>query len=219
MKCAFYISFIFLILSGCDNPSTKLITLKYDFFQKDSLLKNNALIIQYKKNDADSFRVVNLTSTLDSSIQISFKERITDSGIYRSFNGSNYLLTHSFTLGKQVESDLPQSTPFFINTWIRAIESKNYLFGQGDSINLIFFDEAIPKYSFTSSYYSTQLELFIIYYNQREDSYFKLAEVKGLSSNAEKDILQVADRLSKDTLFFGKHYRLPIVEPPPLEKD
>lgn len=217
MKVFTYILFISLIISGCSKSSNELMTLKYDFYEKDSLSQKNALIIQYKKNEKDSFRVVSLTSFVDS-IQLLFKERLSDSGIYRSVKGSKYFLTHSFIIGKQVESDLPQTAPFFLNTWIKAIDSKGYFYSQVDSINLIFFDEALPKYSFTSSYYSKELKFFFIFYNQSMDSYFKLAKVEGLMNNTEKSILEVADKLSHDTMFFGKHYRLPLVEPPTLNK-
>lgn len=212
----FYI--VCIILAGCKNHKPNSIRLHYDFYRHDSLEKANALTIEYKQIDTGITRTVDIVSRVDTN-KIIFKEKVNDNGIYRSVDGSDFNLTHSFTIGRNVESHLPKSYPIFINTWAKGIMKKNYLLTNNDSINIIFFDETIPFYTFTSSYYSKELGFFIVYYNQHQDTYFKLSKAEGLQNNyGEKDILRVTNKLSNDTMFFGKHYKLPIVPQPPLKE-
>src|SRR5690349_14936131 len=123
MRFNFYIV-VGLFIIGCKSNSSKTIELNYDLYQNDSLLKKNALTIKYTFLAGDSLRLTEINSF--DSTKFSFKERLTDAGIYRSINDSPFILTHSFLVGKQVEAPLPNPKPLFLNTWIRAIKTKNY---------------------------------------------------------------------------------------------
>jgi len=206
-----------LLTTSCNHYQANSFKLHYDSYRADTLAMKNAITIEYKQEDS-FFRAVKVSSSIDS-FQLFFKERLTDSAIYRSVDSSGYILTHSFTIGKKIESDLLKTHPIFLNTLVRAIEEKVYKYKKTDSIAIMFFDEAIPRYTFTSSYYCKQMGFFLIYYNQMSDEYFKLSKVEGLESNFnENEILEIVDKLSRDTLFFGKHYRPPVIEPPPLKE-
>jgi hypothetical protein len=212
-----FLYIIGLLITSCNHYRGNTFKLHYDLYKADTLAMKNAITIEYKQSGS-FFRAVKVSSSIDS-LQLLFNERLTDSAIYRSIDRSDYILTHSFTIGKKIESNLPKTHPVFLNTLIRAIGEKNYKYKNADSIAIIFFDEAIPRYIFTSSYYSKQVGFFLIYYNQMSDEYFKLSKIEGLSSNFNKnEILEIVDKLSHDTLFFGKHYRPPAVEPPPLKE-
>jgi len=207
---------ICIIVVGCKTSNTDNLILHYDFYCHDSLQKTNALTIESRKMDADEVRMINITSSIDSA-QVTFKEKVTDSGIYRSMNNLPFTLTHSFSSIKETESKLPELYPYFINKLTKKYKTKKYLLNNKDSIEINFFDEVIPWYSYTNSYYSKQLGFFLIFYNPRTDCYFKLGGVEELQ-NKIADIAEVENKILKDTFFFCKFLKdtLPNIPPPPL---
>jgi hypothetical protein len=212
-----WIAYLFcIIIVGCKTSGTNNLTLYYDFYCRDSLQKVNALVIESRKTDSDNVRIINISSSIDS-IHTTFKEKVTDSGIYRSMDNLPFNLTHSFSNMKETKSQLPKSYPYFINKLTKEYKTKKYLFANKDSIEINFFDEAIPWYSYTNSYYSKQLGFFLIYYNPRTDCYFKLTGVEGLQ-NKIADMAEVENKILRDTSFFSKFLKdtLSNIPPPPL---
>jgi hypothetical protein len=201
---------IFIFLFSC-NTNPKRVLLLYDFYIHGSLKQKNALQIEYNY-EKNGIRSATIHSRLDSS-KIAYNEIISDSGISRSLGVSNFVLTHSFLHNSIVSSKFSAPKPYFINTLIKNYSTKKFSITVKDSINVVFFDEATPWYTYTDSYYEEESKVFVVFYNPVEDSYFKLSSVTGLnvgSSYWEK----LGDKIITDTLFFAKYYKFPETAPP-----
>lgn len=185
--------------------------LTYDLCKNDVTVTKAALTITYELKD--SFRIVSIS--LDT-IHTSFKEKIAWDGIYRAAQNSQFQQTHSFKKNAKVESNIGVVQPILINNWATLINSYQVQTQKKDSVDVLFFDEAIPFYSFTSTYFLKSEKVFLSFYDQRKNIYFKLSAAEGLSN--EKLAINVANHLTTDTTFFGAHYKLPKIEAPPLGK-
>lgn len=208
---------VLLLIFGCkqNNSLENPLVLHYDYYSHDTLFMANALTIEYIKKD-DSIRDVNISGKIDS-LFITFKEKIDNDGIYRSVDELPYRLTHSFIYDTGIQSNLSKSYPYFLNALSKKIRAKKYSVGNADSVQVYFFDEAIPWYSYTDSYFRKDLKLFLLFYNPRKNSYFKLSKIDGKENNWN-NVLTVEDEILKDTTFFAKFYKSPEVLPPDINK-
>lgn len=206
-------SFLLLLFISCDFKESSDIVVYYDFYQNDTLRYERAATVNYKKVKNDNYDsvVVNLQS---NTTRIAYNQRVTEEGIFRSLTSINFLLSHSFLHNKEVELKLAEPIPYFLNVLTRRYSSKSFLTAEQDSTEVIFFDEAIPWYSYTCSYYLKEYNLFLLLYNPRDNSYFKISHVEGL--NVKKDFLNsLSTQVISDTSFFARYYKLPEVFPPP----
>jgi len=192
-----------IILSACDTYTKSplghpIVTFYYDLFKQDSLVKKNAVVIKSIEADTNLITIAGFEKE-----DIVFKQKITDYGILRSSNGSEYYLTHFFNARSSIESFLPTKKAVFANSVTSLFKEKYYPFGNIDSLNIIYFEESIPAYTYTSTYFSKSLNTFILYYNSRDNYYYKLSAISGLQINIG-DLLNLEDDILKDTTFFAK---------------
>ncbi len=213
-KLVTYMCLLLILSCYKKNVSEENMILHYDYYSYDTLKISNALRIEYMKADS-SARIVKISSSIDS-ISIVFKEKIEMNGIYRSVDNSPYVLTHSFDSISQIESSLPKSVPYFLNKLSKTISVKNYKLDNLDSSRIHFFDEAIPWYSYTDSYYCAKTKLFLLFYNPRKDSYFKLSSIEGQDDKFGQ-LLKIENAIIKDTSFFARYYKSLIVLPSDLK--
>jgi hypothetical protein len=202
-----------LVLCGCKGSESPPIILSYDLYRHDSLETPNALTIEYAKGESPSIRSV-IISGKDSVI-VTYREKITDSGICRSVDGNDFHLTHSFVKGNTVLPGLPKLVvPPFLNPRVNTYDLKKYGIGGSDSVTILFFDEALPMSSFTNAYYCRECGFFILYYDPIRETYYRLSKQTGYPIGDQ--ILKVTDQLTMDTLFFSKYLKPPKVGPPPM---
>lgn len=200
---------IAVITLGCkDSKKKQLKILQYDYYRRDKLEKLNALEITY--SDSGEIRNVKALSSIDS-LSISFAEKVTPDGIYRSKDNSPFALTHPFHKGNEIESLLKPS-PIFFNKKIKDQAQKRYSLNGKDSLNVIFFDENIPLYTFTNSYYGKEVGIFLIYYDPIRETYFKLSHYSG--NGDEQYLLKVTEEICNDTTFFSRFIKAPKAPPP-----
>lgn len=203
---------ILLPLCSCNQKKEdKRIRLTYDLCKNDVTVTKAAITITYELKD--SFRLVSITF---DTIHIAFKEMVTLDGIYRTVQNSQFQQTHSFKKDAKVESNIGVVQPMLVNNWATLINSYQVQTQKKDSVDVLFFDEVIPFFSFTSSYFLKSENVFLSFYDQRKNVYFKLSSAEGLSN--ENLAINIANNLTSDTTFFGEHYKLPKVEAPPLNK-
>lgn len=195
---------------ACNQSNKETIKMYYNLYDNHGLIKRNAVSLEYNKNDGIKF-----VSISEDSAHLQYREKIDIDGIYRSQLDSSFQMTHSFTKGAKVESNIGTVYPMLINYWTTLIDEYKLPINGTDTLGILFYDEVIPFYSFTSSYYLKSENIFLIYYDQQRNTYLKISKVDGIK-NGDK-ILRIADRLANDTTFFGKHYKLPKVELPPLK--
>ena len=229
MKHITYILIPFFLIFGCREKKSEIIVLHYDLYNGDILERKNVVTIEYQINKGDSIKTVTFNSSIDSN-HFSFREYLTDSGLYRSLNRSKFLLTHSFLNGIAVDSlSVPINSkreiqkgwnnrfPTFFSISTRPIDIKEFESFEKGKVEIIAFIENINFYSYTETFYCKQLGMFLIYKSLTSNRYYKLSKIDGLiKPNIEKDILKITNNLSNDTIFFGKNYKLPSVKPPPL---
>lgn len=208
---------ICVFLVSCLNKKHDLL-LHYDLYRGDSIIKRDAVQIEYKSTDSPNIRVVEIYSKLDSA-HIMFKERVADTGIFRSIDGSKFQLTHAFNTNQNIISELPKYYPVFLNTWVQNVNKKSYAIGGMDSLEVIYFGEIIPAYTTTASYYSKEFGFFILFYDPRKDSYLKIERIEGEPNINAKAIIAITDKVIQDTSFFYRFLKdkLPHVPPPPLK--
>jgi hypothetical protein len=202
---------VFLFICGCRSTQAPKIILSYDFYRHGVLETANALTIQY--GQADSPNVRSVTVSEKDSVIIAYEEKTTDSGICQSTGGSGFSLTHSFIIGRTVTSQLPKEIPVFLNSSVNTYAAKKYAIDGRDSVEIIFFDELLPMYSFTNAYYCKDCRFFIVYYDPIRDTWFKLSKVVGY--RMEDQLLNVTDQLVRDTSFFSKYLKPPAAPTPP----
>lgn len=203
---------ILLQLCSCNRKKEeRTIKLTYDLYKSDATVTKAALTIFYEIKD--SFRLVSINF---DTIHIYFKEKVTLDGIYRTAQSTPLQQTHSFKKDAKVESNIGIVQPMLVNNWATLINSYQFQIQNKDNIDVLFFDEVIPFYSFTSSYFLKLENIFLSFYDQRKKIYFKLSSAKGLSN--ENLAINAANTLTNDTTFFGMHYKLPKVDAPPLTK-
>lgn len=204
MKYILHIAvFCFFISCGKEDKTIKL----YYTLYIEGISQPDSLIFEYYEND--TVRFVSLKS--HSGIT-KFKEKVTADGIYRSPVDSLFQKTHSFTRGVKIESNIGQLLPMIITKWSTLINSYKIPLHAKDSADIFFYDEVIPFYSFASTYYLKSAKVFLIYYDQQKNNYFKLSKIEGIEKGDE--ILNIANKLAQDTVFFGPFYKLPKVEAP-----
>jgi hypothetical protein len=209
-----YLVFFSILLQLCScnrKKEDRTIELTYDLYKSDTTVTKAALTIVYELKD--SFRLASINF---DTIHIVFKEKVTLDGIYRAAQSNLLQQTHSFKKDAKVESNIGIVQPMFVNNWATLINSYQVQTQNNDSINVLFFDEVIPFYSFTSSYFLKSENVFLSFYDQRKNIYFKLSSAIGLSN--ENLAINAANYLTNDTTFFGVHYKLPKVNAPLITK-
>ena len=200
---------ICLSLSCISRSKDTTVRLHYDLYGKHGLEKSNAITVEY-----DNRNGIKYVTIQEDSIQIKYREKIEKDGIYRNSTDSSFQKVYSFTKGEKVESNIGIVLPMLINNWTTFINEYKFRANSTDSAeNIIFYDEVIPFYAYTSSYYLKSTNTFLIFYDQQKDNYLKLSQIVGLDQSEET--LRIANDLAKDTIFFGRYYRLPDLEPPP----
>lgn len=197
-----------MILSACTQSAKIKTKLYFSYFESNNLKKEDALVIEYNSNDT----VRNVLINFVDSGKFAFTEKIRTQGIFRGDIDSTLQMTHSFNIGTKIESNIGKELPPIISTWITALQTNKMIIDNKDSFDIIFYDEIVPAWAYTSSYYCKNVNLFLVFYDQQKDTYYKLTNADGLEN--KQMILKLANNLSKDTVFFGKFYKLPKVKAP-----
>lgn len=205
-------------LLSCKVKTTSPFTLYYDFYRNGVVIPKEAVKIIYHKDDKADYSKVSVLASNDS-IVATFYQKVTDTGILRSLSTFDFEQSHSFFYNKEMKSNIEKPKPHFLNIITTKRNEKNFLFGGNDSVKIIFFDEAIPWYSFTCSYYLKEYGLFLIYYNCAiddgveykisEDGYYRLSGVDGIGIDMH-NLARLIDKVITDTSLFAKYYKIPL---------
>jgi len=213
-----------LFLVACKEQSKIPIVAQYNFYQNDTIVPERAVIVKYKQNGKADFSKVTISSG-DSTLAV-YYEKVTDSGILRSLVPSGFKLSHSFYTSTEIELKFEEPVPFFLNVLTKNHSTKIFPIDKNDSSEVILFDEAIPWYSYTCSYYLRETSLFLIFYDCKveedrqyrisQDRYYKLFNVQGLDTDMGY-LNKLANKIISDKSFFAKYYKFPVTAPlPPL---
>ena len=181
----------------------------YDLYVDSILYKRDALIVKhfYEKNDS-----LYSVEIIADTFRLRFFEKNTPLGLQRSIDGSLFNLTHSFMNNRRIESlDWKINSPF-INNWITKAAERKYFLGN-DAFVVYFFDESYYYYSITTSCFSKELNVFLLYDLPTKNKYYKISRVEGLNLEKEKRIIEVSQKIINDT-FFHNYYNLPALPPP-----
>jgi hypothetical protein len=211
-KIIYIIVVFFLISCKEGKKNSNKITLYYDMYVEDRLIQKYAVIVEYSNSSNDSSRVVSIKS---DTTQIQYFEKVSDVGIFRSFDNRSFSLTHPFALNGKLESDLGKQYPIFINNWVTKVAEKKYSLGK-ETVSVYFFDETLSNYSVTASFYLKDYNTFVLYYLPSKYTYFKLSKIEGMDSINEKTLLEISDRVLSDSLFTA-YYKPPRIEAPSLK--
>ncbi|MDF2190331.1 hypothetical protein [Paraflavitalea sp. CAU 1676] len=203
---------------GCASETVHEAKYYFDYYDHDTIVPNRALVIRYEYPPGTKYRRVRIEPLIGGD-SIRFNEIISDSGIYRSKDTTGFALSHSFARTGDVLSDYEKVVPFFVYQMTKRFATKSYYDRSGDSLSVVFFDEASPRYSYVNSYFVKGFNCFIAFYDPIEQSYFKLSKVSGLKSGSV-ELVELSEKVIRDSTFFGKYYKFPeTIPPPPTAKD